>query len=831
MDGAPFDIDAVLGELTLEEKAGLTIGHGAWTVAAVPRLGVPGLTMADGPHGVRKQARLDDGRARGTLPATCFPTASLLGATWDVEVDERVGAALGREARAADVDVLLGPGVNIKRTPLCGRNFEYLSEDPLLAGALASAAVRGLQANGADACVKHFAANNQEHRRFSIDAIVDERALREIYLPAFAAAVETGVAAVMSAYNRVNGTYASENAALLTQVLREEWGFAGAVVSDWGAVNDRIASLAAGMDLQMPQDGADRVAETVSAVRAGSLAEADLDRAARAVLTLIERAARRRSAPAVAVDTDAHHRLAREVAAAGTVLLRNEPVGERPLLPLLGGGTHPRRIALIGAFAGEPRFQGAGSSRTIPTRLSTLRAELADLLPDTVIRYSPGYRRHDDLDSPSLRRVAAAEASEADLAVVLVGLPEYAETEGGDRRDLALPATHDALVRAVVRANPRTVVVVVAGAPVALPWRDEVPALVQAYLGGQAGGGALADVLAGAAEPGGRLAETFPIALEDNPVHAVAFGPRQVEYRESVFVGYRWYDTADVPVAYPFGHGLSYTSFAWTHPQVGARTVTVDDVLSGGLEVAVTVTNTGPRAGSEVVQVYVERTDPGVFRPRRALAGFAKVHLGPGESERVTIRASGAGFHHWDVGRRRFVVENGSWQVHLASSASDVRSSHPVVTTGGAEPDRSSVCRGYRSLQAGHVFSRRAFEELLDEDLPPNVADRPGEFTANTPIADLLGTRAGRRLRDLVAVALRRDASRDGTVFAGDPRELALEVVPRMALQGGLTPQMVATIVDVVNGDWRAGARDGGAVVRALAGPPRERLSRWLRRR
>lgn len=830
MDGAPFDIEAVLGELTLEEKAGLTIGRGAWTVAGVPRVGVPGLTMADGPHGVRKQARLDDRRALGTLPATCFPTASLLGATWDVEVVERVGAALGREARAADVDVLLGPGVNIKRTPLCGRNFEYLSEDPLLAGSLASAAIRGLQANGADACVKHFAANNQEHRRFSVDAIVDERALREIYLPAFAAAVETGVATVMSAYNRVNGTYATEHPGLLTRVLREEWGFTGAVVSDWGAVNDRIASLAAGMDLQMPQDGGDRIGETVRAVREGRLAEADLDRAARAVLTLIERAARRRSAPPTTADTDAHHRLARAVATAGTVLLRNEPVGERPLLPLLGDGGHPRRIALIGAFAGEPRFQGSGSSRTIPTRLSSLRAELADLLPETVIRYSPGYRRHDDLDSPSLRRVAAAEAAEADLAVVVVGLPEYAETEGGDRPDLALPASHDALVRAVVRANPRTVVVVVAGAPVALPWREDVPAVVHAYLGGQAAGGALADVLAGAAEPAGRLAETFPISMTDNPVHAIPFGPRQVEYRESVFVGYRWYDTADVPVAYPFGHGLSYTTFAWTDPELSAGAVSAEEVEAGRLEVSVTVTNAGRRAGSEVVQVYVERTDPGVFRPRRALSGFTKVHLGPGESERVTIRLSGAGFHHWDVARHRFVVEDGSWLVHLSTSASAVRSSHPVVTNRGAEPDCSPVCRAYRSLEADHVFSRRAFEELLDEDLPPNVADRPGEFTENTPIADLLGTRAGRRLRDLVAVALRRDAGRDGTVFAGDHRELALEVVPRMALQGGLPPEMVTTIVDVVNGDWRAGARDGGAVVRALAGPPRERLSRWLRR-
>ncbi|MCA1780749.1 MAG: glycoside hydrolase family 3 C-terminal domain-containing protein [Dermatophilaceae bacterium] len=823
---ATFDIDEVLGRLTLEERAGLTIGQGAWLVAPVDRLGVPGLTMADGPHGVRKMAFLDDPKARGMLPATCFPTASLLGATWDPALIEQVGAALGREARAAGVDVLLGPGVNIKRTPLCGRNFEYLSEDPLLAGAMGAAWIRGLQANGADACVKHFAANNQEHRRFSIDAIVDERALRETYLPAFRAAVAAGSATVMSAYNKVNGTYATEHPGLLTHLLRDEWGFEGAVISDWGAVNDRVASLAAGLDLQMPQDGGDRVAETVAAVREGRLDEAVLDRAARAVLGLIQRAAERRSAPSPAGDQDAHHRLAREVAAAGTVLLRNEQVDGAPLLPMPRGAGAPRRIALIGAFAGEPRFQGSGSSRVVPTRLSTLRAELRTRLPDTVLRYLPGYRRHDDVDSAALRRAAVVEAAEADLAIVVVGLPEYAETEGLDRRHLGLPGPHDELVRVVARANPRTVVVVVSGAPVALPWREEVPAVVQAYLGGQSAGGAIADVLTGAAEPGGRLAETFPIALADNPVHSMPFGPRQVEYRESVFVGYRWYDTADLAVAYPFGHGLSYTTFEWSAARLSTEHVSAGDLVAGRLAVSVTVTNTGDRAGSDVVQAYVKRTDPGIFRPRRALAGFAKVRLEPGQSEQVTVELSSSGFHHWDVGRQGFVIEDGAWTVCVSTSVSAVRSSHPLVTTGGVEPDRSPAWSAYRSLRPGHSFSRRAFEELLDADVPDNVADRPGEFTENTPIADLLGSPLGRRLRDLVAAALRRD----GTVSALDPHDLAAEVVPRMTLQGGLTPAMVRAIVDALNGDWRAAARGGGTGLKEVGGRLRNRLT-GLRRR
>lgn len=826
-----FDVDAVLNRLTVAEKATLTVGQGAWSVPPLPGHGVPGLSLADGPHGVRKVLGADDPRGGGTAPATCFPTASLLGATWDPEVIRRVGEALGREARSAGVDVLLGPGVNIKRSPLCGRNFEYFSEDPFLSGVAGAAWIGGAQWAGVDACVKHFAVNNQEHRRFSIDAIVDERALREIYLPAFRTAVRAGAATVMSAYNRVNGTYATENPMLLTRVLREEWGFDGAVISDWGAVNDRAASLAAGMDLQMPGDGADRVAETVAAVQEGRLAEADLDRAARSVLRLIRRAEERRSAAPVAFDEDAHHHLGQLTASAGTVLLRNEAVDGRPVLPLGPRRQAPYRIALIGALAGEPRFQGSGSSRVVPTRVATLRSELRKRLPFSQIHYVPGYRRHDDVDSPPLRQVAVREAAEADVAVVVVGLPESHETEGLDRTRMDLPGPHDALVRAVAATNPRTVVVVVSGAPVTLPWRGEVAAILQAYLGGQAAGAAVADVLTGATDPGGRLAETFPAELDDHPAAALPNGPRQAEYRESLFVGYRWFDTADVPVAYPFGHGLSYTTFDWSDSALNRAEVTPEELREGRLEVSVTVTNTGTRPGSDVVQVYVERTDAGIFRPRRALAGFAKVHLLAGESERVTIAVDVAGFHHWDAAGGAFVVEDGAWRVHVSASAIEVRANHGVVTNGGVDPDCAPTCRAYRSLHPHHVFSRRAFEELLDEDLPDNVADRPGEFTENTPIGDALRSAAGRRLHDLVAGALARDMAGDGTVFAGDARDLAREVVPRMMLQGGLTPAMVRTVVDTLNGDWRAAARDGGAVVRALAGTRSERLRRLVRRR
>ena len=830
-----FDVDEVLSRLTIEEKAGLTIGRGSWRGAPLPRLEIPGLTMADGPHGVRKMANLDDPAASGTVPATCFPTGSLLGATWDRDLMEEVGGALAREARAMGIDVLLGPGINIKRTPLCGRNFEYISEDPLLTGALAASYIRGLQAGDVDACVKHFAVNNQEHRRYSVDAIVDERALREIYLPAFGSAVAAGAATVMSAYNKVNGTYASENRTLLHRILREEWGFEGAVLSDWGAVNDRVESIAAGLDLQMPEDGADRVEQTVTAIRQGRLAEEHLDRAARAVLTLISRAAERRARPVTPVVPEDQHALARRVAAAGAVLLKNDDVEGTPLLPLVRDGEAPRQIALIGAFAAEPRFQGGGSSRVIPTHLTTIRDELREQLPDSLVRYIPGYRRRDDQDSKPLRQVAVREARDADLVVVVVGLPEWAETEGLDRTSLHLPAPHERLIEECAAANPRTVVVVIAGAPVALPWRENVPALLHAYLGGQAAGAAIADVLTGAAEPGGRLAESFPESLSDNPVHAMPNGPRQVEYRESVFVGYRWYDTADVTMGYPFGYGLGYTTFEWAEPALNVERLRASDLLQGHLKASVTVTNTGARAGSDVVQVFVERTEEGIFRARRTLAGFAKVHLEPGQSERVTITVDGSGMWHWSVEDGAFVVEDGSWKVHLSASVAEVKETMEVWTDGGTDPLSSQACRAYRKLATEHefegeTFARRFFEELLDEDLPDNVADRPGEFTMNTPLADVQDRAAGRWLQELVAVAMRRLGS-DGSLFAGDPHDLTLELTPRILMQQGLTPEMVQTIVDGLNGNWRRAVRDSRDVARVLAGPSRGRVWRRLRGR
>jgi beta-glucosidase len=485
-------VAGLVQQLTLAEKTALCVGDSFWAMRGVERLGVPSIVLTDGPHGVRRQQALDDAGLGGSRPATCFPTGSALAATWDVALVEEVGTALGREARAQGVSVLLGPGANLKRTPLCGRNFEYFSEDPLLSGELAGAWIRGVQSQGVAASLKHFAANNQEHRRYSVDALIDERALRELYLASWERAVARGRPwTVMCAYNRVNGPLCSEHRELLTEILRGEWGFDGIVMSDWGAVDDRVAALAAGLDLEMPGYGQESDAALARAAAGGRLAEAALDRSVARLLALVERTAGARE-DGHEYDADAHHALARRAAAAATVLLKNDG-GLLPLAP-------EADIAVVGAFAGEPRYQGAGSSGVNPHRLDDARTALGDR------PYAPGYGRHDEAPDRALLDDAVAVARGRDAVVVFVGLTEAYETEGYDRAHLRLPPAHDALVEAVAEVNDHVVVVLANGAPVELPWRDRVAAIVEAYLGGQAGGSAIADVLTGAAEPGGRLA-------------------------------------------------------------------------------------------------------------------------------------------------------------------------------------------------------------------------------------------------------------------------------------------------------------------------------------
>ncbi|WP_127476112.1 glycoside hydrolase family 3 C-terminal domain-containing protein [Microbacterium sulfonylureivorans] len=749
-----FDVDTVLAELTIEEKASLLSGLDDWYTQPLDRPGlpdpVPSIEVGDGPHGLRKETGVD----MVWVPATAFPTASAMGASWDRDLMRRVGVAIGEEARAQGVQVVLGPGVNMKRSPLCGRNFEYFSEDPMHSGEIGAAYVQGVQSAGVGTSLKHFAANNQEIERTRISVIADERTLRETYLAAFERVVRIAEPwTVMCSYNRLHGVHASQNRWLLTEVLRDEWGFQGAVVSDWNAVHDRVAALKAGLDLEMPGTAGRTDAEIVAAVQAGELDESVVDDAARRVLTLVTRAypgadlvdgpvmdlghsaGDRLSAEQLALlRADDHHALAREAASACLTLLRNERVGGSPALPLAEDGVG--RIAVIGAFAEHARIQGGGSSGVDPTRIDAPLDAIREIAGDRVA-YAPGYvylpknaYQDDNLatlaahgvefveDRPKVARRSATLAKELQLAeavqratrnglspeavrlqdeavaaaegaetiVVFAGLPLAFEQEANDRDTLALPADQVALLARLTEVREQTgarlVVVLSNGSPVTMdPWHDRVDAVLEAWLGGQAVGGAVADALFGRVNPSGKIAETFPLAVEDTPGQPNWIGERgTVLYGEGVFIGYRWYDALHREVLYPFGHGLSYTSFGYSDLSVDVVDASAADVV-----VTCTVTNEGQHAGDEIVQLYVGDPDAEVHRPLRELRGFEKKRLGPGESVRVEFRLENRDFAYWDSAAERpdgrqgvWRREGGSFRIDVGASSRDIRLSAPI---------------------------------------------------------------------------------------------------------------------------------------------------------
>jgi beta-glucosidase len=660
-------------QLTLEEKAALTSGASFWYTKAVERVGVPAIMVTDGPHGLRKQREGGDHLGIGdSVPATCFPPAVGLGSSWDVDLIHRVGEALGTETSIENVAVLLGPGINIKRSPLCGRNFEYLSEDPIVSGVLGAAIVKGIQSKGVGTSLKHFAANNQENDRMRSSSDVDPRPLREIYLRGFQRVVEDAQPwTVMCSYNRINGVYASEDPWLLTQVLRDEWGFEGLVVSDWGAVNERVPSIAAGMDLEMPSSNGVTDAQIVAAVQGGSLDESVVDVAAGRVLDLVRKATEGAGAAVGPLDVDAHHALAREAAGRSIVLLKNDGV-----LPL----AKDAKIAVIGEFAHTPRYQGAGSSMINPTRLDTALDEIR-ALAEGEVSYAQGFSNALEVsadETASLRDEAVAAASAVEVAVVFLGLPARLESEGYDRDDIDLPAAQLELLDAVVAANANTVVVLSNGGVVSLPFADRVPAILEGWLLGQAGGGATADVLFGEVGPSGKLTETIPVRLEDTPAFLDFPGEfSHVRYGEGLFVGYRWYDARRLEVAFPFGHGLSYTTFSYAD---AAAVVDAD----GDVEVTVAVTNTGDRAGREIVQVYTSLAGSAVQRAPRELKAFGSVALEPGETQVVTLTVRRKDLAYWDIRADRWVVEGGEYTVDVAASSRDIRSSVAVAVEGDA---------------------------------------------------------------------------------------------------------------------------------------------------
>jgi beta-glucosidase len=706
---------SLLGELTLEEKASLCLGSDVWHTAPVPRLGIPAITLSDGPHGLRRQP--DEGDhvgISGSLPATCFPTASALGSSFDPELVRRVGEAIGEEALAQGVHVVLGPGINIKRSPLCGRNFEYFSEDPLVSGVLGAALVEGIQSQGVGACVKHYAANNQETDRLRVSADVDERTLREIYLTGFERIVTRARPwTLMCSYNKVNGTYASQHRGLLTHVLRGEWGFDGLVMSDWGAVEDRVAALAAGLDLEMPPNLGVSDAEIVAAVRSGELDERVLDEAVSRVLQLVERAEQAAGAPGF--DADAHHALARSAAADCAVLLKNEGA-LLPLAPVAGD-----TIAVIGEFARTPRYQGAGSSQVNPTRVDVALDELRAAVPDGVeVAFAP------------LTDEAVELAARASSVVAFLGLPAADESEGFDRSHMDLPANQTALLPRLAEANPRLVVVLANGGAVGVSdWESHVGSVLEIWLSGQAAGGAVADLLLGTANPGGRLAETLPLRLEDTPSHLNFPGEAgHVLYGERVFVGYRGYDAVGCDVSYPFGHGLSYTRFEYDDLRAA--------VSDRAIDVTCRVTNAGDRRGKEVVQLYVGDPDAAVARPPRELKSFAKVDLQPGESETAKFRLDARDLSYWSGG---WVLEPGEFTLAVGASSRDLRLTTTVAVD--APPVRPPL-DGSATLE--EWLADPVGAELLREAVGTDETGRPRGVLGNDEMVSLIGNFPIRRL-------------------------------------------------------------------------------------
>ncbi|EUJ42106.1 glycoside hydrolase family 3 C-terminal domain-containing protein [Brochothrix campestris] len=714
-------IKQIVSQLTLAEKASLCSGQDFWHLKGIERLNLPSIMVTDGPHGLRKQ-RPDANDHLGvfdSVPAICFPSAAGMAASWNKALLFEVGEALGEACVSEQISVLLGPGVNIKRSPLCGRNFEYFSEDPLLAAQLATQQVKGIQTHPVGTSLKHFAVNNQEERRMTIDARVDERSLREIYLAAFEAVVkEAQPATVMSSYNRVNGEYASESERLLTTILRDEWGFEGAVVSDWGAVNHRVAALKAGLELDMPANNGYSDSLIVAAVEDGSLDEAVVDQAAERVLRLIEMT--KPQANPAPYDLAAHHQLARRVASESMVLLKNEA----DLLPL----SKERDVVIIGELAQTPRYQGSGSSKINPTMVETIRTEMQSAAPLATVSYAQGYELATDDSDEGLIAEAVAMATTADQLVVVLGLPDRYESEGYDRQHLRLPANQLQLIERLSAVNERIVVVLSNGAPIEMPWIDKVDAVLEAYLGGQAAGGAVSDLLYGDVNPSGKLAETFPLRLADTPAHLNFPGANDVvDYNEGLFVGYRYYEAKAMETLFPFGHGLSYTQFDYQQMSVNRTALTDEETV----EVAVTIANSGARAGQEIVQLYVQDLQSTVIRPLKELKAFTKVRLAPGETKTVTLTLDKRAFSYYDVSINDWHVETGEFALLVGRSSAVIELRETVHVT-STQPlpvamTRNSTVGDIMCHPATRETAQHFFKQL---EMPFNIAEMDFEAEA-----------------------------------------------------------------------------------------------------
>ena len=749
-----MDVDKILSEMTLEEKAGMLSGLDFWRTKPVERLGVPSLLLSDGPHGLRKQKEQADHLGiQESIEAVCFPAGCALASSFDKELLENLGKIIGNECQAEDIGVILGPAVNIKRSPLCGRNFEYFSEDPLLASRLAASFIRGVQSKNVGTSIKHFLANNQEYRRMTSSSMVDERTLREIYMAAFEEAVkEAGPWTVMCSYNRINGVYAAENHTYLTEVLRDEWGFDGFVMSDWGAVNNRVRDLAAGLDLEMPDSNGINDKLIVQAVRDGRLDEKIVDTAAERILMIISRFEQNRDRTAV-FDREADHRRAAEIAGECMVLLKNDNI-----LPL----DRNMKIAFIGAFAENPRYQGGGSSHINPFRVDSA----IDAAAEYDVSYAAGFNIDEDAYNERLAGEALQLASVSDAVVIFAGLPDIYESEGFDRTHMRLPEYQNRLISEVAKSNPNTAVVLHNGSPVEMPWIDEVKGVLEAYLGGQAVGTAVVNCLFGEVNPSGKLPESFPRKLADNPSYLYYKGEKDiVEYREGVFVGYRYYDKKEMEVLFPFGHGLSYTTFSYSNLRLDRTEI--DD--SEQVNITVDISNTGQTKGKEVVQLYTAPPETGIIRPKQELKGFEKVDLAPGETKTVSFSLSGRDFAYYNSDINDWFVETGIYGVLIGKSSRSIELAGNIhVKSTGSIPVVFNL-----DSTIGDIMETSKGEEVMKDV----VADFTKALVGSDPENDALGEASSMMFSEMINnMPLRNIVSFGGLLNFDDCERILKEV-------------------------------------------------------
>lgn len=782
----------ILNKLTLEEKVGICSGKDFWTLKGVPRLGIPEITLTDGPHGLRKKT---PGSSKpgitDSIPTTCFPTAVTTACSWDEELLYKMGEAMAEECLAEKVSVILGPGVNIKRSPLCGRNFEYFSEDPYLAGKMAASLIRGIQSKNVGASLKHFAANSQEKKRMTIDSVVDERALRETYLTAFEIAVkEAQPWTVMNAYNKLNGTYCSDNGYLQNKILRDEWGFEGVVVSDWGAVNDRVTGMINGNDLEMPTSGGYNDAKVCKAVREGRMKEEDVDKCADRMLSLILKS--KDALTVTSYDKLSHHRLAKEICQQSLVLLKNED----NTLPL----SKDKTIAVIGEMARAPRYQGAGSSKINPTQLDDTFDALLE--KGYKLNFAPGYNKKKDEINEIMLKDACIVAERADSVLLFIGLTEKYESEGYDRSHMNLPDSHVKLLEEVLKVNENITVVLYGGSPVVIPHLDKIKALVNGYLGGQAGGSALAEILSGDVNPSGKLAETYPLCLEDTPCNKLypATGTT-AEHRESIFIGYRYYDTAKKNVLFPFGFGLSYTDFAYSNLKLSKKKIKEGDELTLSFKVK----NLGEVPAAEVAQVYVVNPESKIYKAVKELKGFKKIFLDAKEEKKVEITLDSRAFSFYNVLINDWLAESGKYGILVGSSSQDIRLEGEVaLTTANPDapiPDYSETAPCYYDMENTTVVSDDAFRAVLAREIPDNSEFVKGNLTINSSISQVAVSPFGKALYTILC-----NGAKVVALTAENP-DMITESIKDMPLRsfsgftgGILSPTTVEGILDLCNG-------------------------------